>query len=81
MRGLLAPHIPGYLRIIRKPVATIHLSLLFDRNARTLGLPKHDVTGAISLMSRCLRVNPADRPTAIQLLRESPLLQELGDDF
>jgi hypothetical protein len=32
-------------------------------------------------VSRCLRVNPADRPTSIRLLRESSWLQELGGGF
>jgi hypothetical protein len=72
---------PGYLRIIRKPVATVHLSMLFRSNAQVIGLPEHDIAGAIGLISRCLRVDPADRPSAIQLVRESPWLQELGDDF
>jgi serine/threonine protein kinase len=55
--------------------------MLFRRNAQVLVLPEHDITGAIDLVSRCLRVNPANRPSAIQLLRESPWLLELGDDF
>jgi hypothetical protein len=79
--NLLTPRILGYIRIIRKPVATVHFSLLFNKNAEILGLPQHDVTGAVGLMSRCLRVDPADRPSAIQLLRESQWLLELGDDF
>ena len=71
----------GHLSIIHKPVAPIHISLLFRRNAEVLGIPEHDIVGAIDLLSRCLRVNPADRPSAIQLIRESPWLLELGDDF
>jgi len=71
----------GYLSIIHKPVAPVHVSRLFRHNAEALGLPEHDIVGAIDLLSRCLRVNPADRPSAIQLARESPWLLELGDDF
>jgi serine/threonine protein kinase len=79
---LHAPRVLGYLEIIRKPVAgIIPISLLFKQNAQVLGLREHDVTGATDLISRCLRVNPADRPTAIRLLRESSWLQELGNDF
>jgi len=71
----------GYMSIIHKPVAPCHVSLLFRRNAEVLGLPEHDILGAADLLSRCLRINPANRPSAIQLARESPWLRELGDDF
>jgi hypothetical protein len=73
--------LPGYLRVIRKPVATVHLSMLFRNNVQVLGLPEHDMPGAIGLISRCLWVDPANRPSAIQLVRESLWLQELGNDF
>ncbi|KAL6300875.1 kinase-like domain-containing protein [Sparassis latifolia] len=71
----------GYLARVRKPVTKVHFSLLFRRNAGVLALPEHDIAGAIDLMSRCFRIDPADRPTAIELVRESPWMLELGDDF
>lgn len=58
-----------------------HFSHLFRAKSQALGLMEHDVTGAINLMSRCLRIDPTARPTSIQLARESPWLLELGDDF
>ena len=69
------------MSVTHKPVNPVHVSLLFRRNAEVLGISEHDIVGAIDLLSRCLRVNPADRPTAIQLARESAWLLELGDDF
>ncbi|KAJ7036973.1 kinase-like protein [Mycena alexandri] len=70
----LPPHILGSL-------SATHFSLLFREKALALGLSEHDVAGAVDVMSRCLRIDPTARPTAIQLARESPWLLELGDDF
>ncbi|KAJ7739469.1 kinase-like domain-containing protein [Mycena maculata] len=60
---------------------TTHFSVLVKNGAEALGIPEHDVVGSIDLMSRCLRIDPACRPTSIQLARQSPWLLELGDDF
>ncbi|KAJ6596068.1 kinase-like domain-containing protein [Mycena sp. CBHHK59/15] len=60
---------------------TTHFSVLVKNRAEALGIPEHDVAGAIDLMSRCLRIDPGCRPTSIQLARQSPWLLELGDDF
>ncbi len=60
---------------------TTHFSGLVKNRAEALGIPEYDVVGAIDLMSRCLRMDPACRPTSIQLARQSPWLLELGDDF
>ncbi|KAJ6448697.1 kinase-like protein [Mycena sanguinolenta] len=60
---------------------TTHFSVLVKNRAVALGIPDHDVAGAIDLMGRCLRIDPDCRPTSIQLARQSPWLLELGDDF
>ncbi|KAJ7726753.1 kinase-like protein [Mycena metata] len=70
----LPPHVLGSL-------SATQFSLLFRAKAFALGLSEHDIAGAVDVMSRCLRIDPTARPTAIQLARQSPWLLELGDDF
>ncbi|KAJ6452956.1 kinase-like protein [Mycena sanguinolenta] len=60
---------------------TTRFSVLVKNRAVDLGIPDHDVAGAIDLMGRCLRIDPDCRPTSIPLARQSPWLLELGDDF
>jgi hypothetical protein len=84
MRAVTGDELPPELELPPHVLANspaTHLSHLFREKAYALGLPERDVVGAIDLMSRCLRIDPAARPTAIQLARESPWLLELGDDF
>jgi hypothetical protein len=70
----LPPHLLGN-------ISATHFSRLFREKALALGLPEHDVAGAVDVMSRCLHIDPTARPTSIQLARESPWLLELSDDF
>jgi hypothetical protein len=58
-----------------------HFAHSFREKARALGMEEHDVDGAIDLMGRCLRIDPAERPNSIQLARESGWLVELGGGF
>lgn len=64
-----------------KPMSRIHFSQLFRRNSEALSFSETDTAGAVDLMSRCLRVDPANRPSALQLVRECPWLRDLGDNF
>ncbi|KAJ3496885.1 hypothetical protein NLJ89_g10424 [Agrocybe chaxingu] len=57
------------------------LERLFHEWGTHRGLEGHDITSAADLASRCLRLNPEERPTAAELLGSSLWLQEAQNNL
>ncbi|KAJ7292683.1 kinase-like domain-containing protein, partial [Mycena rebaudengoi] len=64
MRAITGEKLPAGLEIlpdILDQYLPTPFARLFEEKARVLGIPEHDIAGAIDLMTRCLRIDPTIR--------------------
>jgi hypothetical protein len=60
MRAITGEELPAGLEIlpdILDQYLPTPFARLFEEKARVLGIPEHDIAGAIDLMTRCLRID------------------------